>query len=348
MVAELVSVIIPAYAHENHIEAAIVSAQKQKYDALEILVQDDCSPDATWAIIENLARNDSRITATRTAQNMGAAANHLDLLSRAKGRFVALLSSDDVWHPHKTALQVELMERNADAVAVFGQPEIIDGSGVLCTETGLGRQFAKPISPGTAVIRRLFDQGNMLCHPASLIRREALLAMPNLENVRMFANLPDLFFWIGLGGLGDLIMHDDIVTQFRLHNDESNASAATMCNNIRDRNEFQYVLRAFADYQPDRLHAIFPDQVEAGLSQPAAVIRFAQYAARLRPRSYAAFALAITYDVMRYPAHVDICAEEIGFDLKALHHLTGWCDSLGTGQPYLDKVIAAQWQCKPE
>lgn len=341
---KLVSVIIPSYNHAPYVGAAIKSVQAQTHRNLEILIQDDCSSDQTLEIIEGFARKDSRIKVSSTAQNIGGAANHTDLLSQTQGEFIALLSSDDVWVPHKTTLQLDLLRAHPECVAVFGQPSFIDHAG---RDQEIAKSpFSLPIGQPAQLLRHLFDHGNILCHPASMIRREPFQAIADLEMAAVFASLPDLYFWIGLGGHGDLLMHDDTVTQFRLHSDGTNTSHGSIANSIRDRNETPYVLQAFLNYLPDRLCAIFPDQIHAGLSAPSRAIRLAQYAARLRDRAHHAFALAVAFDVMKNPENVAICQSEIDFGLTEFHQFTRWCDGQGTGRDYLQDVAQSQWRGK--
>ena len=51
----LVSMIITAYNQEGYIRATIEGAFSQTYEPLEIVMSDDCSPDGTFAIMEEMA-----------------------------------------------------------------------------------------------------------------------------------------------------------------------------------------------------------------------------------------------------------------------------------------------------
>ena len=57
----LVSIITPTWACANFIEETIKSVQSQTYQNWELLIQDDCSEDDTFNIVENFAKKDSRI-----------------------------------------------------------------------------------------------------------------------------------------------------------------------------------------------------------------------------------------------------------------------------------------------
>lgn len=105
---ELVSVIIPAMNAEKFIEATIRSVLAQTYSDFEIIVIDDGSTDATVSIVEALARTDPRIRLHRNGKNCGVGETRNRGFSLAKGKWVALLDSDDVWRPEKLEKQLAL------------------------------------------------------------------------------------------------------------------------------------------------------------------------------------------------------------------------------------------------
>jgi glycosyltransferase involved in cell wall biosynthesis len=90
----LISVIIPAYNHEKFIGAAIDSVLKQTVSDLELIVIDDGSTDSTGAIVKGYT--DSRLS--YYFQENKDAYNTINRgLSLAKGQYVAILNSDDVY-----------------------------------------------------------------------------------------------------------------------------------------------------------------------------------------------------------------------------------------------------------
>lgn len=109
----LVSVVIPAYNSDRYIADAIDSVLQQDYPALEIWVVDDGSEDNTRGIV--LSYGDKVHLATQ--QNKGsAAARNLGILN-ARGKYIAFLDADDVWHKNKIHLQLDALRNSGYKMA---------------------------------------------------------------------------------------------------------------------------------------------------------------------------------------------------------------------------------------
>ena len=109
----LISVIMPCYNMEKYISDSIMSVRQQTYPNWELLIVDDNSTDATASVVENHCRQDTRIQCTVKPNHSGIADTRNQCLKMAKGRYLAFLDSDDVWHPEKLERQLQFMtERN--------------------------------------------------------------------------------------------------------------------------------------------------------------------------------------------------------------------------------------------
>lgn len=91
---KLVSVIIPAYNAAGTIERAVRSVLSQSFSTIEVLVVNDGSSDNTLAILENLAKEDSRVVVI-DKPNGGVSSARNAALAVAKGAYVAFVDSDD-------------------------------------------------------------------------------------------------------------------------------------------------------------------------------------------------------------------------------------------------------------
>ncbi len=103
-----VSIIIPTFNRAGFICRAVDSVLKQSFEDLELIVVDDGSRDDTRRIISRY--NDKRLVYIYQ-ENRGVSAARNTGLAAAKGRYVALLDSDDFWLIHKLRHQLLFMSR---------------------------------------------------------------------------------------------------------------------------------------------------------------------------------------------------------------------------------------------
>ena len=102
----LVSVIIPTCNRAGTVVRAVKSVLDQTLKDLEVIVVDDGSTDDTIELLGGIA--DARLQVL-SQSNRGVSAARNFGLSKARGRFLALLDSDDRWLPQKAARQVRFM-----------------------------------------------------------------------------------------------------------------------------------------------------------------------------------------------------------------------------------------------
>lgn len=105
---ELVSIIMPSYNTGKQIAGTIESVQAQTYKNWELIIVDDCSTDDTDNAVEPFLKDD-RISYLKNEKNSGAAISRNYALRQAKGKWIAFLDSDDLWHPKKLEKQIEFM-----------------------------------------------------------------------------------------------------------------------------------------------------------------------------------------------------------------------------------------------
>jgi glycosyltransferase involved in cell wall biosynthesis len=118
-----VSVIVPAYNTAPYIGTMVRSVLAQTYASYEIIVVNDGSPD-TPALERALSPYRDRIVYL-VQENRGISAARNAALSVARGRYVALLDSDDSWEPDYLAVQVAALEAEPTLAAVYPNALIV-------------------------------------------------------------------------------------------------------------------------------------------------------------------------------------------------------------------------------
>lgn len=130
--AGLVSVIVPAYRHEQYVTEAIESVINQTYRNIELLVLDDGSPDRTWEIVRGLEercrQRFARVKFWRQ-ENQGICGALNTLLSEVRGDYVSRLDSDDLYKPRAIERLESFLAANPDYGFVVGNNDLIDENG---------------------------------------------------------------------------------------------------------------------------------------------------------------------------------------------------------------------------
>lgn len=129
MTEALVSVIIPTYNRPLYLKQAIESAVRQTYQNIEIIVSDNCSPENPQAIVASF--QDPRIQLWRNETNIGILANATNAINKARGKYIAFLHDDDVWHQDFLEKLVPHLEANSDLALAFCDHYIINSEGVI-------------------------------------------------------------------------------------------------------------------------------------------------------------------------------------------------------------------------
>jgi GT2 family glycosyltransferase len=191
----LVSIVTPAYNAGPYIQHTLESAIRQTVTDFELLVVDDGSTDRTREIAESYAAHDSRIRVVRQP-NRGIAAARNVALELARGQFLALLDSDDIWFPNHLEEQLNVLQQH---------PEL----GVLSANAlnfGGPRHGQPLLTVGNLHIRRVslmqLVETEDLMSIQAVFRREVVAAIGGFdENLR---RSEDYDFWLraALAGIG--------------------------------------------------------------------------------------------------------------------------------------------------
>jgi glycosyltransferase involved in cell wall biosynthesis len=113
-----VSVIVAAYQAAAFVGDAIASALDQTMPDIEVIVVDDGSTDGTWEVLSRAAAQDARVVPVRHAQQSGPAAARNTALAQARGEWIAVLDSDDLFMPDRLERMVSQAESlSADLLA---------------------------------------------------------------------------------------------------------------------------------------------------------------------------------------------------------------------------------------
>lgn len=131
----LVSVIMPAYNHEQFVGKAIQSIIDQTYCEIELIIIDDGSKDNTYAeIIKFTEQAKKRFVRfiTQLQENKGVV-NTISALSKlAQGEYIFFIASDDLAKKNAIESLVNFLSNNKNYGLAVGDNEVINTSGEVC------------------------------------------------------------------------------------------------------------------------------------------------------------------------------------------------------------------------
>ncbi len=177
MKAPLVSVIIPLFNHERFVRRAVQSVLGQSLSDFELIVINDGSADRSEA--EMLKINDPRIRYF-SQPNRGA---H-DALNRgvrlARGKYLSILNSDDIYHKGRLEQCVKVCESNPSIGACFSHIAVINERGQVrgaingADHNDTHQRFRKTLRGRKDDLLDLLG-GNFLATTSNLFCRRAVL-----------------------------------------------------------------------------------------------------------------------------------------------------------------------------
>jgi glycosyltransferase involved in cell wall biosynthesis len=165
-----VSVIIPAFNAEKHLDETLGSVLSQTFHDLEIVVADDASHDRT---VEIARAHGSAVKVVRNTETLGPAATRNAAVAASSGELLAFLDADDYWLDGYLEEQVHVYdasERASPGVGVVAcDARILEGDGFLsqtyleaihCPDNvGLDRLLeSNPIFISSVTPRTVFDE----------------------------------------------------------------------------------------------------------------------------------------------------------------------------------------------
>ena len=121
----MISVVIPTHNRADLLPRAIKSVQAQTWTDLEILVVSDGSEDDTKAVVEALAKEDSRIKFIEYFPARGGNIARNTGIDNAAGEYVAFLDDDDEFMPEKLEKQMAVMESDPEIGLVYTGVRVI-------------------------------------------------------------------------------------------------------------------------------------------------------------------------------------------------------------------------------
>lgn len=322
-----VSVVLTSYNHEKFLREAIDSVLAQTFCDYELIIWDDASTDGSWDIIKNYDNSQMRVYRNGTNEIRGSLNKMIQ--HAARGEYIAVHHSDDVWEPTKLEKQVAFLDNNPLVGAVFSDASIINEKGnPLEDETHFYQHiFTQPNRSRYEWLNYFFYKGNALCHPSALVRKVAYSAVGAYRDI--FLQLDDFDLWVRLCMKYEIHVLPEKLVRFRILDNEKNASASRSDSRIRSTFEIFKALNHYREI-PDipTLIKIFPESeqiVKNEKDDVQFILGKIAINSRNNPTSNL-FGMLLLSEVLTDPERASHVYDLHGFTKKDFYEITGSMD----------------------
>lgn len=248
--APLLSVAMPVFNAEAHVDEAIRSVLGQSWGDFEFVVYDDSSTDRTGSILRAWADRDRRIRLVTGACRLGPVGSSNAAVLATRGSVVARMDADDVSLSDRFQRQWEIIQTSPRVALVGSLWEGIDVEGRVVRPRDRWRLLRRsPYAP--------FPHGSIM------FRRSLFDAVHGYHQA--FEYWEDLDLYLRLAECGQVLVWPGVLYRYRFH------ASSTLSGVTRERriDAVELMHRCLAERRAGRDHTTLP----TGAPRPAKAAR---------------------------------------------------------------------------
>lgn len=217
-----ITVVAPAYNHEDFIEDCLWSVANQHCPNMELIVLDDVSKDHTPEIIEKIVADpkfcaafDRGVTFIRHTENKGAHYSINEGLEAATGKYLTVINTDDRFGPNRLNLLLERCEMECSEFA-FGGIQSIDQNDQPIT-TGYGQAIMKyqETAKKCPTLTMALTRGNSTISTGNMVFTKELYH--KLNGFRRYRYIHDWDFALRAALYTEPVFVEEALYYYRLH-----------------------------------------------------------------------------------------------------------------------------------
>jgi glycosyltransferase involved in cell wall biosynthesis len=236
----LVSICIPTFNNENYIKKCLDSIASQTYKNIEVIISDNFSTDETWKIVQKYS-NLNNWTCCRNKENIGAFENFNKLIRMAKGNYISIYHSDDIYDEKIVEKCVEVLNKNIDIKLVGTMAKIIDPNGLY-----IGQYNLPSVNKGVNNVILNFENvmesflncqkkneletDQVLITPSIMVRSEVYGTLGLFHSDKKFGSSRDYEMWLRISLNHNISIISETLMSYRAHPEQG--SNQEIINNI--------------------------------------------------------------------------------------------------------------------
>lgn len=208
-----ISVVMPCYNSEKYIGKAIQSILDQTFKNFELLIINDGSTDATENEIKKF--EDPRISYFKFIKNKGNYPARNMGISKASGKYICMMDSDDISLPNRLQCQYNYLENHSNVGCVGSAYEVVDKNGA---SKGIIRR------PKNDSMIKPWLLSNPYVYQPTIMFRIDLIKKHNLLYNESFKYAGDYDFVVRLAKVSGLGNVSEVLVNYRNHSGQISTS----------------------------------------------------------------------------------------------------------------------------
>jgi glycosyltransferase involved in cell wall biosynthesis len=224
----LISVVMPVYNGEKHLDEAICSILNQTYSNFEFIIINDGSTDNSESII--LSFKDSRIKYIKNEFNLKLIETLNLGIEQSKGKYIARMDADDISHPQRFEKQVSFFESNSE----YG----LLGTSVNLMKNGKEEPLVYHLDHDSLKFALAFYCP--FIHPSVMFRKECLDQLEIVYDKR-FLHSEDYELWTRLVKITKIANLSECLLNYRIHDEQISTMHATFQTEISKTIRVRYL-----------------------------------------------------------------------------------------------------------
>lgn len=198
-----VKICIPTHNSSKTLRETMKSVLDQNYPNIKVIVTDNASADDTKEIVKSfnnkrLFFRDNILSQDFGRDTVGAleSCNNCFLSDLADGQFVAFYHSDDIYEKDMVRKEVEFLQKNPEAGAVFVLGKRIDKNGRVISKIKLPKELKdKHIYNFMDILNAILNNGNIFLQTPTFMTRKETFAKIGMFSEE-FGTSADLEMWL--------------------------------------------------------------------------------------------------------------------------------------------------------
>ena len=209
----LLTVLAVCYNHARYLNECLDSIHAQTYQDFELIITDDGSTDGSADLIREWIAREGRVCRfIAHERNVGLCRTLNEALAAVRGKYLARISTDDVWLPRKLERQLAVMESLPERVAVlYGDAYQMRANGESLPQRYLTDCGFRGPGPSGDVFLQLLDRFFVL-GVTTLLRTDCLRSVGGYDESLVYE---DWDLWLRLAERYDFFFHDEVHAKYR-------------------------------------------------------------------------------------------------------------------------------------